>query len=151
MYIDYMNSPVGTIKIAADETGIRLIRFVDTRDQAVEPNPLIETCKLQLQEYFLGKRKTFNLPFEQNGTPFQQSVWNSLLEIPYGGTASYGDIAKAIKRPRAARAVGAANGKNPLSIIVPCHRVIGSDGTLTGYAGGVTKKAWLLTHEGFKA
>ena len=102
----------------------------------------------QLQAYFAGNLQQFSLPLAAGGTAFQQQVWQALTTVPYGKTASYGDIAKAINNPKGVRAVGLANGKNPIGIIVPCHRVIGANGTLTGYAGGVDKKAWLLVHEG---
>ncbi|TWP50651.1 methylated-DNA--[protein]-cysteine S-methyltransferase [Lentzea tibetensis] len=101
----------------------------------------------QLGEYFAGTRTTFDLPLELNGTPFQQTVWKALLDIPYGETVSYGELAALIGRPTASRAVGLANGKNPISIIVPCHRVVGSTGDLTGYGGGIERKRGLLAHE----
>ena len=102
----------------------------------------------QLEEYFAGRLQRFTIPLSLEGTAFQRSVWRALKAIPYGKTVSYGDISKKIGNPRASRAVGAANGQNPVSIIVPCHRVIGADRTLTGYAGGLQRKAWLLEHEG---
>jgi methylated-DNA-[protein]-cysteine S-methyltransferase len=101
----------------------------------------------QLQEYFAGERTRFDLRLAPRGTPFQQRVWKALLGVGYGRTASYGEIARAIGRPEASRAVGAANGKNPIAIIVPCHRIIGSSGALVGYAGGLPRKKWLLAHE----
>jgi methylated-DNA-[protein]-cysteine S-methyltransferase len=101
----------------------------------------------QLAEYFAGTRRTFDLPLAPRGTGFQRIVWHALAKIPYGETRSYGELARAIGRPAASRAVGAANGKNPLSIVVPCHRVVGASGELTGYAGGVATKRWLLDHE----
>ena len=110
-------------------------------------HPLLIKAKKQLQEYFNGKRTQFTLPIEFEGTAFQQKVWDALLSIPYGKTVSYSDIAKKIKKPSASRAVGMAIGRNPLSIIVPCHRVIGANGTLTGYAGGLPNKAFLLELE----
>ncbi len=109
--------------------------------------PLLERVADQLAEYFAGNRKEFDVPLAPKGTPFQQLVWNALLDIPYGEVRSYGEQAKAIGRPAASRAVGAANGRNPISIIVPCHRVIGANGTLTGYGGGLPLKQWLLEHE----
>ena len=112
------------------------------RDEA----PFTE-ARQQLSEYFAGARTVFDLPTAATGTPFQQRVWQALRAIPHGRTASYGDIARAIGNPKAVRAVGLANGRNPLSIVVPCHRVIGSDGSLTGYGGGVERKQWLLAHE----
>lgn len=112
------------------------------RDEA----PFAEATR-QLSEYFAGARTVFDLPTAATGTPFQQRVWQALCAIPHGRTASYGDIARAIGHPTAVRAVGLANGRNPLSIVVPCHRVIGRDGSLTGYGGGVERKQWLLAHE----
>lgn len=102
----------------------------------------------QLGEYFDGGRRDFDLPLRLDGTAFQQRVWQALREIPYGATWSYGELAKRIDNPNASRAVGLANGRNPVSIVVPCHRVIGADGSLTGYGGGLTRKRWLLAHEG---
>lgn len=108
---------------------------------------LVETAR-QLAEYFAGERRAFDLPLAPEGTGFQQLVWRALTTIPFGETRTYGQQALLIKRPSASRAVGAANGKNPIGIIVPCHRVIGANGTLTGYAGGLAMKQWLLEHEG---
>lgn len=107
---------------------------------------LVETAR-QLAEYFAGERRVFELPLAPEGTAFQQLVWQALVKIPFGETRTYGQQAAAIRRPAASRAVGAANGKNPIGIIVPCHRVIGTNGTLTGYAGGLAMKRWLLEHE----
>ncbi len=108
---------------------------------------VLDAAEAQLREFILGSRRVFALPLSPRGTSFQRDVWEALRTIPFGETRSYADIARAIGRPSAVRAVGAANGKNPLSIIVPCHRVIGSDGSLTGYAGGMERKQWLLQHE----
>ena len=110
-------------------------------------NSVLVQCKQELLEYFAGKRKEFSVPFRQAGTEFQQKVWNELLKIPYGKTVSYNFIAESLGDKKSIRAVGASNGKNQISIIVPCHRVIGSDGSLTGYAGGLWRKKWLLNHE----
>jgi len=126
------------------------IIFVDEKKQAIVKNDLSHQCKIQLNEYFNGERKTFDLPLDAKGTDFQQSIWRQLSTIPFGVSASYRDIAIAINNPKSMRAVGAANGRNPISIIVPCHRVIGADGTLTGYAGGLERKQWLLKHEGIE-
>jgi methylated-DNA-[protein]-cysteine S-methyltransferase len=109
--------------------------------------PLGEAVR-QLSEYFAGTRRTFHLPLRLQGTEFQQRVWRELTEIPYGETWSYGQLARRIGNPNASRAVGLANGRNPISILVPCHRVIGADGSLTGYGGGLERKQWLLAHEG---
>ena len=112
-----------------------------------EMRKLMETVE-QLNEYFAGKRKKFDINIEQEGTEFQNKVWNELIKIPFGKTVAYNNIAKVLGNTKSIRAVGAANGKNQISIIVPCHRVIGSDGSLTGYAGGLWRKEWLLKHEG---
>ena len=122
----------------------------DTAGKCVPPptDPLLKKAVKQLDEYFAGRRKEFNLPLSMKGTAFQKKVWAALQEIPYGETRSYGDIAKAIGKPKAARAVGMANNRNPVSIIVPCHRVIGSNGSLVGYGGGLKAKEFLLKLEG---
>ncbi len=143
-------SPIGTLTLhgTADElVGLYL------PDRPAPAAPVRETSVLrlaarQLDEYFAKTRRTFELPLAPEGTPFQQRVWRALLAIPFGQTCSYGHIARVIGRPAASRAVGAANGRNPIAIIVPCHRVIGSTGTLTGYGGGLPMKQWLLDHEG---
>ncbi|HEY5920892.1 MAG TPA: methylated-DNA--[protein]-cysteine S-methyltransferase [Kofleriaceae bacterium] len=109
--------------------------------------PVLRATAKQLEEYFAGERRAFDLPLAPRGTGFQQLVWRALTAIPFGETRSYGELARAIGRPSASRAVGAANGKNPISIIVPCHRVIGASGDLTGYGGGLPAKRWLLAHE----
>lgn len=147
MYTSYIDTPVGLVEIQATRCGIARLNFVESQDRATNANELCADCKRQLQEYFDGKRQAFDLPMDQQGTDFQRSIWMQLIRIPFGGTVSYRDIANAINDPRAVRAVGAANGKNPIPIIVPCHRVIGSNGSLTGYAGGLKRKAWLLQHE----
>jgi len=116
-------------------------------DPSAEP---LASAVRQLAEYFAGSRRAFDLPLALQGTPFQQRVWQALTEIPYGETWSYGQLAKRIGNPKASRAVGLANGSNPISILVPCHRVIGADGSLTGYGGGMERKQWLLEHEGYR-
>jgi methylated-DNA-[protein]-cysteine S-methyltransferase len=150
MYIDYLDSPPGSIEIQASEQGITQVNFVDTPTQTINPNAHTAACKQQLQEYFAGTRREFKLALDAQGTDFQQQVWQQLQTISFGSSCSYQDIADALHNPKAVRAVGAANGKNPIAIIVPCHRVIGSNGTLTGYAGGLERKAWLLEHEGLR-
>lgn len=147
-YYEYLSSPLGLIEIAANEQGLVAVSFCDQPRQPVQPQHWTQETKKQLTAYFNKDLKEFNLPLAATGTLFQQQVWQALTTVPYGKTASYGDIAKAINNPKGGRAVGLANGKNPIGIIVPCHRVIGANGTLTGYAGGVDKKAWLLRHEG---
>jgi methylated-DNA-[protein]-cysteine S-methyltransferase len=148
MHIDYMDSPIGTIEIKASTRGITHLVFTDQKNTPTNTCNVLNQCKKQLNEYFSGKRKSFSLPLDSKGTDFQKSIWSALVDIPFGKTVSYGDIANVINNPKAVRAVGAANGKNPISIIVPCHRVIGSNGKLTGYAWGLERKSWLLNHEG---
>ena len=149
MLIRAMNTPIGPLYITADEKAITSILFGDEQTQPVFTEyPLLKEAEKQLQAYFEGKLREFDLPLRAEGTPFQQRVWLALRDIPYGKTASYLDIARAIGNPKAVRAVGLANGKNPLTIVVPCHRVIGSNGKLVGYGGGLWRKEWLLKHEG---
>lgn len=147
MYTDYLNTEIGLLEITATKSGINSVFFVEQHRHDVLKNQWTDQAVIQLQAYFAGKRKEFDLPLNQQGTDFQQQVWQALLTIPFGQVASYADMAQAINNPKAVRAVGAANGKNPISIIVPCHRVIGANGTLTGYAGGLDRKQWLLQHE----
>ena len=148
-YVTYLKSPLGQIKITADDNAVNSILFVfdDTEMEEGNINSVLTQCKNELGEYFAGKRKVFDVPIQQEGTEFQKSVWDELMKISYGKTVSYNDLAKALGNVKSIRAVGAANGKNQISIIVPCHRVIGSDGSLTGYAGGLWRKEWLLKHE----
>jgi methylated-DNA-[protein]-cysteine S-methyltransferase len=150
-----MKSPVGTLKLVASDKGLAAILWENDHPGRVRLNPIIEDknhpvlleTERQLNDYFTGKLKTFSLKLDFSGTEFQKRVWKALLIIPFGKTRSYGQVANQIERPKAVRAVGAANGKNPISIIVPCHRVIGSNGTLTGFAGGLEAKAYLLDIE----
>lgn len=143
----FINTPLGTAKIKGDENGVSVISILQEGEiTKVIPVELKDAVK-QLQEYFDGKRTSFNFPINPKGTDFQQKVWKALLEIPYGKTTSYMDLSKKLGDVKAIRAVASANGKNPLWIVVPCHRVIGSDGSLTGYAGGLWRKKWLLEHE----
>ncbi len=144
----YFDTPLGPVLITADEHHILSVLVMDSRDpiEESETDP-IRRCKQQLQEYFDGQRKTFDLPLAQEGTPFQQKVWQQLTAIPFGQTITYMQLAKALGDPKSIRAAGTANGKNKLWIIVPCHRVVGSDGKLVGYAGGLHRKKWLLDHE----
>jgi methylated-DNA-[protein]-cysteine S-methyltransferase len=152
-FFDHIESPIGPLLLVADEGGLTYIGLPKRGSaQAAPPDAQHMPTKLrstrhQFEEYFAGTRQTFELPLHPHGTPFQLEVWGALLAIPYGETTSYAAIAQRIGRPNAVRAVGAANGANPLSIIVPCHRVIGSDGDLTGYGGGLPAKRWLLAHE----
>lgn len=154
-----MPSPVGTLTLVAGATGLAAILWADDDPARV---PLGETCdapddpilaetRRQLDDYFAGMRTLFDLPLAPVGTGFQRAVWAALDTIPYGETRSYADIARQIGRPNACRAVGAANGRNPISIVTPCHRVVGSSGALTGFAGGLAAKHWLLRLEGVAA
>ncbi|UOK43233.1 MULTISPECIES: methylated-DNA--[protein]-cysteine S-methyltransferase [Flavobacterium] len=143
----FINTPLGTAKIKGDENGISVISILQEGEiSKVIPVELKDAVK-QLQEYFEGKRTKFSIQLNPKGTDFQQKVWKALLEIPYGKTTSYLELSKKLGDVKAIRAVASANGKNPLWIVVPCHRVIGSDGSLTGYAGGLWRKKWLLDHE----
>lgn len=146
-YIGYHSCSIGTLRIKAKEEAITAIEFVENKGEE-KLNSVIVQCKKQLDEYFQGNRKSFHVHVCFNkGTEFQIRVWNALKEIPYGTTVSYKDIAEKIGNPKAVRAVGGANNKNPISIIVPCHRVIGKNGKLIGYGGGIDKKEFLLKLE----
>jgi methylated-DNA-[protein]-cysteine S-methyltransferase len=147
-----IESPVGELKLVASDKGLAAILWKHDDPDRVRLSPLVEDTdnpilletERQLSAYFAGQRKTFTLPLDFKGTAFQRRVWEALLTIPFGETRSYGEIARQIGKPTASRAVGAANGKNPISIIAPCHRVIGSTGKLTGFAGGLAAKERLL-------
>lgn len=148
--LDYQ-SPIGILEIIGTEEAVVSILFSENDEiENVRGNDtpkVLELCYLQLDEYFKGERREFSFPYQMEGTDFQKSVWNALKEMPYGETGSYKDIAVSIGNEKAIRAVGSANGKNKLSIVIPCHRIIGINGKLTGYAGGVWRKEWLLEHE----
>lgn len=156
-----VDSPVGLIDLAASDSAVTMVGFADeagavglkvlaghpgTRVVAGE-NPILARLAAELTAYFDGRLRAFSTPLAPRGTPFQQAAWRALRDIPYGKTTSYSTQARAIGRPRAVRAVAQANGANPLAIVVPCHRVIGADGSLTGYGGGLERKRWLLQHE----
>jgi methylated-DNA-[protein]-cysteine S-methyltransferase len=146
----YYKSPVGLLKIGCTENYIAEIIFVDSEDElvpATPSTPLSNQCVEQMIEYFNGKRQSFELPVYQEGTVFQEKVWSELLNIPFGKTISYMDLAKRLGDPKAIRAAASTNGKNKICIIVPCHRVIGSNMSLVGYSGGLWRKKWLLNHE----
>ncbi len=147
--VDIYESPIGPLCVKASDAGIVEVIFPHegVHEEKRGQSPIAAMCISQLVEYFEGKRSTFNVPLDLRGTPFQLSVWRTLLLIPCGETWSYGKVARQIGREKAVRAVGGANHNNPVSIIVPCHRVIGSDGSLTGYGGGLWRKEWLLEHE----
>ena len=143
----YIQTPLGIAEITGDENGISVISIAnDGKISEIIPTVLQEAVT-QLQEYFEEKRTHFDFKMNPKGTEFQQKVWQALLEIPFGKTCSYMDLSKKLGDVKAIRAVASANGKNPLWIVVPCHRVIGTDGSLTGYAGGLWRKKWLLEHE----
>jgi methylated-DNA-[protein]-cysteine S-methyltransferase len=148
LYTAYYRSPVGLLKVQCSDRYIKSVTFFDSVNEMENADhKLLQTCVKQLEEYFAGKRKVFNLPLNQDGTDFQMKVWQLLYQIPYGKTISYNVLAKQYGDLKAIRAVASANGKNNLAIIVPCHRVIGSDHSLVGYAGGLSRKRWLLDHE----
>lgn len=149
LYYSYYTSPVGLIELGATPTALVTLYFVEEPRYTSSASPLLATVSQQLAEYFAGTRRTFALPLDFVGTVFQRQVWQQLLCVPYGQTLSYQEIANALGNPKAVRAVGAANGQNPISIIAPCHRIIGSNGNLTGYGGGLWRKEWLLRHEGY--
>jgi methylated-DNA-[protein]-cysteine S-methyltransferase len=152
----YVDSPIGRLSLHSDGVALTGL-YMDVAGRPRQPSaawtedasvgPLPQTVR-QLDEYFMGRRRDFDLPLRLEGTGFQQRVWQVLTEIPYGVTWSYGELARRIGNLNASRAVGLANGRNPISILVPCHRVIGADGSLTGYGGGLERKRWLLAHEG---
>ena len=142
----FYDSPVGPITLVQEGETLTRLDF-NTPSQEEEATPLLLEARRQLQEYFAGERKAFALPLAPAGTAFQKKVWAALREIPWGETRSYGDIARAIGKPTACRAVGMANGRNPLPIFIPCHRVIGTNGSITGYSGGLEKKRFLLRLE----
>lgn len=151
--VRFYKSPIGLIRITSNDKNVTTLYFVDD-EQEFEQNvskkdtpQILAGCLDQIDEYFKGKRLDFSLKLELEGTEFQKKVWNELLNISFGKTCSYLDIARKIGKINGTRAVGSANGKNPISIIVPCHRVIGSNKKLTGYGGGVWRKKWLLEHE----
>jgi methylated-DNA-[protein]-cysteine S-methyltransferase len=151
-YYGYYLSPLGVIQITADEKAVNKIEFTQTEDIIPTKNdnetPIIKLTINQLDEYFLQSLRIFTVPIKFEGTEFQKKVWTELQKIPYGYTLSYGQVAEKIGDANAVRAVGSANGQNPIAIIVPCHRVIGSNGELTGYSGELWRKQWLLEHEG---
>jgi methylated-DNA-[protein]-cysteine S-methyltransferase len=159
---DVIATPVGPLLLTAQKSGLTRVWF-DKGDGSLEPHAdwwransaddddatrIILTARAQLDEYFAGRRTRFDLPLSPTGTPFQRRVWAALADIPYGRTISYIELARTVGDERAVRAVGGANGRNPLPIVLPCHRVIGADGSLTGFGGGIERKRWLLEHEG---
>lgn len=147
MYIDYLITPLGWIKLVASRNTLLEISFVEQPAEDLSPNRITTKARNQLEEYFSAERRTFDLPLNPQGTDFQKQVWQALQKIPFGTTMSYKQIAEMINNPRAVRAVGLANGKNPIPIIIPCHRVIAADGQLGGFSAGLWRKEWLLKHE----
>lgn len=145
-YSEHIDTPFGMLEVLASNEAVTHISFV-TQPSATRPNRITGLAIEQLQQYFAGQRQVFDLPLAAEGTGFQQTVWQALTGIEFGQTCSYQDIARHIHKPAAVRAVGAANGKNPIAIVVPCHRVIGKNGSLTGYAGGLNRKQGLLELE----
>jgi methylated-DNA-[protein]-cysteine S-methyltransferase len=143
----YYHSPVGWLDIETIESAVTSIRFCDGLEIQDNPNEMAMEALRQIDEYFAGERDRFDLPLEMKGTPFQKTVWEKLLDIPYGKTISYLELSRRLGNVNAVRAAGHANGQNPLPIVVPCHRVIGADGNLIGYGGGLWRKKWLLSHE----
>lgn len=155
-YIAHMESPHGELTLMATDAGLALVKWmkdisgkhnVTGEEVNASDHPVLAAASIQLREYFAGDRTEFDLPFDLHGTEFQRQAWMALAEIPFGTTSTYGAQARRLGRPSAVRAVGAANGRNPVSIILPCHRVVGKDGSLTGYAGGLEIKSALLEHE----
>jgi methylated-DNA-[protein]-cysteine S-methyltransferase len=149
-----IESPIGPLAIGATDLGVRFVMWHDDQRRVPEAvgsgkqaTAIVEATRRQLDEYFCGERTEFDLPLDPVGTPFQHAAWAALRTIAYGSTVSYGEQARRLGDVRKARAVGAANGRNPIGIIVPCHRVVGANGSLTGFAGGLASKAWLLDHE----
>jgi methylated-DNA-[protein]-cysteine S-methyltransferase len=144
----YISTPLGSAKLEGDENGLTYVTILETDEPESKIIPeILEDAVYQLNEYFEGKRQNFDLLLNPEGTEFQKKVWAALLEIPFGKTISYLELSKNLGDVKAIRAVASANGKNPLWVIIPCHRVIGSDGSLTGYSGGLHRKKWLLNHE----
>lgn len=147
MYERLMDSPVGPLTLRTEGGKLTAILFGDHRTGLSGEDPVLDQMEAELREYFAGDRKVFTVPVHLSGTDFQMKVWAALQEIPYGETATYGEIAARIGSPKACRAVGTANHNNPISIVIPCHRVIGASGSLTGYGGGLPAKAYLLEWE----
>ena len=153
MSCQYLDTPIGTLRLVCEDGRLSRIEFENQHREdghLEQSHPVLAHCAAQLNDYFAGRRLHFSLPLGPRGTAFQRSVWRALEAIPYGELRSYRTIASAIGKPSAVRAVGAANGRNPLPIVIPCHRVIGSDGSLTGFAGGLDAKLYLLELEGHR-
>ena len=149
-FVQYIQTPVGLLEISADDSFINAVHFCDERSKEETPSPLTNLCAKELKEFFAGKRKEFSVPLQPAGTAFQIQVWNELQKIPFGKTISYMELARRLGDEKKIRAAGTANGRNPIPVIIPCHRVIGSDGSLVGYGGGLPKKKWLIEFESGK-
>ena len=147
LYYGYYKSPIGNLRIVVDENSLVALDFNEDEKKQSDEHSYIKEVKNQLDEYFKGKRELFDLKIKLNGTDFQNKVWSELTKIPYGETISYKELATRIGNDKACRAVGNANNKNKISIVIPCHRVVGSNKKLVGYAGGLEKKEWLINHE----
>jgi methylated-DNA-[protein]-cysteine S-methyltransferase len=143
----FIDSPVGELTLASDGEAVTLLHFGRTGAVTGDDDAVLRRARGELDEFFAGDRRVFDVLVRPRGTPFQEAVWTALLDIPYGETEGYGALAARLGRPGAARAVGLANGRNPVAIMVPCHRVVGASGALTGYGGGLERKRWLLAHE----
>lgn len=146
-YSGTVTTPLGLVYVGSDGDSVTEVYFTETNTTESQSCPVVDQALQQLKEYFAGQRQHFDLPLNAQGTAFQQAVWQQLQKIPYGQLASYKDVALAVDNPKGVRAVGMANNRNPISIIIPCHRVIGTNGSLTGYGGGLDKKQWLLALE----
>lgn len=142
-----MTTPLGIIGIWADNLAVKKVSFCNEPSETEKTNSITQQTAKQLNEYFLGKRNQFDLPLDPEGTSFQKQIWNELTKVDFGNTKTYLYLAEKINNPKSVRAVGAANGDNPIAIIIPCHRIIGTNGKLTGYAGGMERKKWLLEFE----
>lgn len=149
MYKGYYQSPIGIVEILTDSDSVVELSFTEQKagETAADAPEILKAALQQIEEYFQGSRKSFDLKLNAKGTEFQQKVWQQLIQVPYGNTACYGEIAAAVGNQKASRAVGGANNKNRIAIVIPCHRIVGADGSMTGYAGGIWRKEWLLQHE----
>ena len=147
LYRDSFETPIGFVRVTANDSGICSIGFQTHTESEPNASPITDQALNQLRSYFIGALQGFSLPLAPEGTQFEQEVWNQLSKVPYASTCSYLDIANRMNNPKAIRAVGRANGANPIAIVIPCHRVVGADGSLTGYAGELWRKRWLLDHE----
>lgn len=147
-YFAYFESPIGMLELISTENALVHLKFVEEApSQFFEPHPFLQECLDQLDDYFMGHREKFDIPLHLVGTDFQKLVWRELVKIPFGETRTYAEVARKIGKAKAVRAVGNANNKNKIAIMIPCHRIVGADGKLTGYAGGLWRKEWLLNHE----